>query len=58
MSVLEGQELLVEVSVSVEPLVARLLVGVEKTFRAYDPEQVLLMVSRVTKSGRTVILGS
>jgi len=43
MSVLEGQELLVEVPASVELLVARAWVGVEKTFRAYDPEQVLLL---------------
>ena len=42
MSVIEGQELLVEVPASVEPAV-RAPVGVEKTFRAYDPEQVLLM---------------
>ncbi len=42
MSVSEGQERLVEVPVSVEPVV-RAPVGVEKTFRAYDPEQVLLM---------------
>jgi transposase len=43
MSVLEGQERLVEVPASVEPAAARAPVGVEKTFRAYDPEQVLLM---------------
>ena len=42
MSVVDGQERLVEVPVSVEPVV-RAPVGVEKTFRAYDPEQVLLM---------------
>jgi hypothetical protein len=47
-------------------LPVRAPVGVEKTFRAYDPEQVLLMapvlsewvpVSRFTKSGRAVIFG-
>jgi len=42
MSVMEGQGRLVEVPVSAEPAV-RAPVGVEKTFRAYDPEQVLLM---------------
>jgi transposase len=43
MSVVEGQGRLVEVPASVEPAVERAPVGVEKTFRAYDPEQVLLM---------------
>jgi transposase len=43
MSVIEGQERLVEVPGSVESVAARAPVGVEKTFRAYDPEQVLLM---------------
>ena len=42
MSVIEGQGRLVEVPASVEPAV-RAPAGVEKTFRAYDPEQVLLM---------------
>jgi transposase len=42
MSVIVGQELLVEVAACVEPAV-RAPVGVEKTFRAYDPEQVLLL---------------
>ena len=41
-SVVDGQERLVEVPASVE-LVVRAPVGAEKTFRAYDPEQVLLM---------------
>ena len=43
MSVMEGQGRLVEVPAGVEPVAARAPVGVEKTFRAYDPEQVLLM---------------
>jgi transposase len=49
MSVVEGQERLVEVAVvevavvEVAAVVVRGPVGVEKTFRAYDPEQVLLM---------------
>jgi transposase len=44
MSVLEGQERLVEVAVSdAETDLERAPVGVEKTFRSYDPEQVLLM---------------
>jgi transposase len=42
MSVIEGQERLVEVPVSAERAV-RAPVGVEKTFRAYDPDQVLLL---------------
>jgi transposase len=42
-SVVEGQERLVEVAASVGAAAARVPVGVEKTFRAYDPEQVLLM---------------
>ena len=44
MSVIEGQGLLVGVPASVEPAV-RAPAGVEKTFRAYDPEQVLLLAS-------------
>ncbi len=43
MSVVEGQERLVEVAVDESARVERAPVGVEKTFRAYDPEQVLLM---------------
>ena len=44
MSVSEGQERLVEVPVAGGVgRVERAPVGVEKTFRAYDPEQVLLM---------------
>ena len=44
MSVVEGQERLVEVpAVGGVVRVERAPVGVEKTFRAYDPEQVLLM---------------
>ena len=43
MSVLEGQERLVEVAVSEVGSLGRAPVGVEKSFRAYDPEQVLLM---------------
>jgi len=43
MSVVEGQERLVEVAVVEAAGAARAPVGVEKTFRAYDPEQVLLM---------------
>jgi transposase len=42
-SVVEGQERLVEVSVAGNGRVVRAPVGVEKTFRAYDPEQVWLM---------------
>ena len=42
MSLVDGQQRLVEVAPSVEPVVGA-PVGVEKTFRAYDPEQVLLM---------------
>jgi transposase len=43
MSVLEGQERLVEVLVSEAGSRERAPVGVEKTFRSYDPEQVVLM---------------
>jgi transposase len=44
MSVVGGQERLVEVPVAVGGgRVERAPVGVEKTFRAYDPERVLLM---------------
>ena len=43
MSVLEGQERLVEVAASEAGSPERAPVGVEKTFRSYDPEQVLLM---------------
>ena len=43
MSVLEGQGRLVEVAVSEVGSPGRAPVGVEKTFRSYDPEQVLLM---------------
>ncbi len=43
MSVIEGQERLVEVPASVESVAERAPVGVEKTVLAYDPEQGLLM---------------
>jgi transposase len=43
MSVLEGQERLVEVLVGEAGSRERAPVGVEKTFRSYDPEQVVLM---------------
>ncbi len=43
MSVIEGQERLVEVAASVDLAAVRAPVGVEKTFRSYDPEQVVLM---------------
>ena len=38
-----GQERLVEVEAVEAPAADRVAVGVEKTFRAYDPDQVLLM---------------
>ncbi len=38
-----GQERLVQVETIEAPAVPRVPVGVEKTFRAYDPDQVLLM---------------
>jgi transposase len=43
MSVLDGQELLVEVAASEAGSPERAPVGVEKTFRPYCPEQVVLM---------------
>jgi transposase/IS5 family transposase len=42
-SVIEGQARLVEVVADGAVVVERRAVGVEKTFRPYDPEQVLLM---------------
>jgi hypothetical protein len=42
-SVIQGQARLVEVVADGAVVVERRAVGVEKTFRPYDPEQVLLM---------------
>ncbi|TMM03238.1 MAG: hypothetical protein E6G10_08160, partial [Actinobacteria bacterium] len=39
----EGQDRLVDVEVEVSAATERRPVGAEKTFRSYDPDQVLLM---------------